>query len=717
MQAYGFDGRTYAINRSGAPVFGWPAFTSCAAIGQPVDAAYVCVPVEAVADAIEDIARAGIKAAVVLTSGYSETGVDGARAQRELAARATALGIHLLGPNCLGFANLVERSAITAIPPRGALLPGGHVSLVCQSGATAAEIVEFTQQQGIALNFFAATGNEAQVAIADVVDYLVDDPATRVIMIFAETIRNTRRFSSAAERAFAARKPIVVLKAGSSEVAASVAKAHTGSLVGDDRVFTAACHKLNVIRVTSLEDLVITAGLLAQTGPLRAGGVGIASISGGACTLIGDQAEASGLPLPAFAPATIEKLRGVLPGYAATLNPLDVTGAAVRDPGLFEKAMAILGEDPGIAIRLCVLNLPYLDGMTTPTPQMFAAVGRGLSAGPTPGLLTVQTLKPVSDVSRRIMKENGIPGVTGGLDHTVRAAARAIWWSARVRAASAMIADATATSSAAPDTNAAGAADTASGTRAAPGATTANATGTAAAAKTARAAPKAAHFPSTERAVLDYLSTFNVPVIPSEITSTPDEAVQCARRFGGRVVLKIASPDITHKTDVGGVRLRLEGDAEVSDAWMQINFAVRKAMPQARIDGISVSPMRETGIELLVGTTRDPDWGMVIAVGLGGIWVEALQDTAVRLLPVERADVVEMLTSLRAAKVLQGFRGTPAADLQAIADVVVNIGAAALALGPDAQSLEINPLLVTGSRVEALDGLVVWSESAVAGSK
>jgi acyl-CoA synthetase (NDP forming) len=682
MQAYGFAGKTYAINRSGAPVFGWPTFTSCAAIGQPVDAAYVCVPVESVAEAIEDIARAGIKAAVVLTSGYSETGDDGARAQREMAERATALGIHLLGPNCLGFANIVERSAITAIPPRGALLPGGHVSLVCQSGATAAEIVEFTQQQGIALNFFATTGNEAQVAIADVVDYLVDDPATRVIMIFAETIRNTERFTSAAVRAFAARKPIVVLKAGSSEVAASVAKAHTGSLVGDDRVFTAACRKLNIIRVTSLEDLVITAGLLAQTGPLRAGGAGIASISGGACTLIGDQAEASGLPLPAFAPATIEKLHAVLPGYAATLNPLDVTGAAVRDPTLFEKAMAILGEDPGIAIRLCVLNLPYLEGMTTPTPQMFAAVGRGLSAGPTPALLTVQTLKPVSDVSRRIMKENGIPGVTGGLDHTVRAAAQAIWWSARVRAAGATIADA--------------------------------ATNTARTAQRNGTAPTAARLPCTERAVLDYLSTYNVPVIPSELTRTPDEAVQCARRFGGAVVLKIASPDIAHKTDVGGVRLRLESDAQVCDAWKQINSAVQNAMPQARIDGISVSPMRDTGIELFVGTTRDPDGGMVIAVGLGGIWVEALQDTAVRLLPVEHADVIEMLASLRAAKVLQGFRGAPAADLHAIADVVVNIGAAALALGPDAQSLEINPLLVAGSRVEALDGLIVWSESVLA---
>jgi acyl-CoA synthetase (NDP forming) len=361
----------------------------------------------------------------------------------------------------------------------------------------------------------------------------------------------------------------------------------------------------------------------------------------------------------------------------------------VRDPTLFEKAMSVLADDPGIAIRLCVLNLPYLEGMTTPTAQMFAAVGRGLSAGTTPGLLTVQTLKPVSDVSRRIMKEHGIPGVTGGLDHAVRAVAQAIWWSEQLRRA------------AAETTAAPGATATSAGAPA-----TANNSGPAG---TVSDGPST-HFPSSERAVLDYLATFNVPVIPSEITHTPEDAAECARRFGGRVVLKIASADISHKTDVGGVRLRLEGDAQIKDAWKQIDTTVRKNVPQARIDGISVSPMRDEGIELFVGIKRDPDWGMVIAVGLGGIWVEALQDTAVRLLPVDRQDVLEMLGSLRAARVLQGFRGAPAADLQALADVVVNIGTAALALGPAAESLEINPLRVSGSRVEALDGLIVWHE-------
>lgn len=666
MRAYGFEGPMYAVNRSGAAVFGMPGFTSCGAIPHRVDAAYISVPIDAVPEAIEDLTRANIRAAVVLTSGYGEAGAEGLRKQQALAEQAAAKGIVMLGPNCLGFANVAHRSAITAIPPRGALRDGGRVSFVCQSGATAAEILEFMQQQGVGVSFFAATGNEAQITVAEIVDYLVVDEATRVIMVFAESIRNSARFAAAARRALAAAKPIVVLKVGASELAASVAKAHTGSLVGDDRVFSAACRQLGMIRVHSLEDLVVTAALLAHTGPLRAGGAGITSISGGACTLISDQAEAAGLSLPAFALETVAALREVLPDYASTLNPLDVTGAAVRDATIFEKTLVILARDPAIAVRLCVLNLPHAEGVSTPTPAMLAAVGRGLRTGDSPGLLSVQTIKPVTDVSRRLMREADIPAVTGGLDHATRALGQAIWWSARQRHRRE--------------------------TPAPPG----------------RAAKPLGKDASSEREVLEYLSQFGVGVIPSRLARSADEAVAHARQLGGRVALKVASADIAHKTEVGGVRLRIEGDGAAA-AYREIDASVRRARPDARIDGVLVSPMRESGIELFVGAARDADWGMVIAVGVGGIWVEALRDTAVRVLPVDRDDVIEMLESLRAVRILRGFRGAPAADLDAIAAAVVRIGDAALALGSSVASLEINPLLVDGARVEALDGLVVWA--------
>ena len=213
--------------------------------------------------------------------------------------------------------------------------------------------------------------------------------------------------------------------------------------------------------------------------------------------------------------------------------------------------------------------------------------------------------------------------------------------------------------------------------------------------------------PKSEREVLTYLEGFGVPVIPAEIATTADEAARIARRFGGRVALKIASPEIAHKTEVGGVRLRVSGDQDVRNAWNEITTSVRSALPHARIDGVIVSPMRDGGTELFVGVTRDAQWGMAIAVGLGGVWVEVLKDTAVRLLPVNPSEAREMLAGLRGHALLQGFRGAPPADLIALADVIVAIGNAALALGPAAVALEVNPLLVCGGHVEALDGLVV----------
>jgi acetate---CoA ligase (ADP-forming) len=673
LQSYGFQGQTYAINRTGSQVFGWPGFTSCEAIGKHVDAAFICVPVDAVASVLEDMGRAGIKGAVILTAGYAETGTGGADAQDAIVARANSLGISVLGPNCLGFANIASQAAITAILPRGPLLTGGRTALLCQSGATAAEVLEFSQQQGIALSFFAATGNEAQIAIADVMDYLVADPDTSVIMVAAESIRRPEQFAAAARRALAASKPVIVLKAGSSALASHVAKAHTGALVGDDRVFSAVCQKLGIIRVHSLEDLVITAGLLVQTGPLPPGGAGVASISGGACTYISDHADVAGLSLPEFSADTVGKLRAVLPDYATTLNPLDVTGGAVRDPSILEKSLAILGEDPAIAIRICVLNLPHLEGLTTPTPAMLTAAGNGLRGGASAGVLCVQTLKPVTEVSRKLMTEHGIPAITGGLDHAVRAIACALWWSDKRRGES------EASSAATPIRQSTGAVDP-------------------------------AKLPKSEREVLTYLAGFGVPVIPAEIATTAEEAAQIARRFGGHVVLKIASADIAHKTEVGGVRLRVSGDQDVRNAWNEITTSVRSALPHARIDGVIVSPMRDGGTELFVGVTRDAQWGMAIAIGLGGVWVEVLKDTAVRLLPVNTAEVREMLASLRGHALLQGFRGAPPADLLALADAIVAIGKAALALGPAAVALEVNPLLVCGGRVEALDGLVVARE-------
>lgn len=672
---YEFDGKLYAVNARGTSAHGLPGFASCRAIGEPVDSAYFFVPLDGMFEALADAAAAGIRSGVILTSGFAETGEEGRKLQLQLATFADTHGMKLLGPNSLGFANFSERSAVSAVMPPGKPLMDGGVALISQSGATIYEIASFAYQENIGLSFMVATGNEAQVNVSDIIDYLIEDPNTRAIAIFAEHIKDTKGFIAAGEKALAAGKPIVIMKVGKSELTGQIAKAHTGSLVGDDRVFDAACQQLGVIRVNSIEDLVFTAGLLAQIGPLKKPGVGVVSISGGACGLIADRAAEENVLLPQFALQTVAELREIISSYGSTINPLDITGAAIRDFSLFEKELTIIGRDPSVGLTLCVYPLPERadESATFNMLPAFAYMGRGLTANDTPGLLLHQCIKPVTVYGRSVMKEAGIPGIAVGIDNTMRALGKITWWSSLLQ-------------------------------------------------KKREKSPPAPSGkllpgnvrPRSEREVLDFLEGFGVPVVPAMVAKTAEEAVTAARQMGGSVALKIASPDIAHKTEIGGVRLGVAGDGPVIQAFQEIDAKARAACPDAQIDGIIVSPMRGGGVELMVGTARDPEWGPVIVVGLGGVWVEVLRDTALRLLPITRNDVVEMLSSLRAAKLLQGFRGAPVVDLDAVADVIVRIGNAALALGPDLVTLECNPLLVIGNKVEALDGLTVWTDATPA---
>jgi acyl-CoA synthetase (NDP forming) len=627
-----------------------------------VDIAYLFVPIEAIVEAFTDVLAAGIKAIVILTSGFAETGEQGAALQSLLVQMAREAGATFLGPNCLGFSNLTIKASLTPAPNFLPLLPP-KIGLVSQSGATNAQIADLAYDLNAGISIYIATGNEAMLDIAACVDFLVDDDNTRVIMVFAESIKDTATFSSAAKRALAKRKAIVMLKVGTSELTALVAAAHTGSLVGDEQVFDAACRQLGVIRVHSLEDLVTTAALLSFTGPLSPPGVGVVSISGGACTLIADRAERYGVELPVFSEHSKNALRAMLPSAEDPLNPFDITGIAMRDPSLFDQALRTVAGDPRVGFIAAVYEMPWNDKWHK-VPQI-EAIGKALSSISKPSAMLNQAFRPLTQKSRDIMVETGVPAVFGGIEAVIKALGEITVWSRRMNAAEpALPVDAPAL---------------------------------------------ATTLPHGEREVLEYLGRRRVPVIASRMARNRADAVAIAATVAGPVALKIASPDIAHKSDVGGVALGVTGEAAVGIAFDTIMNSVRHARPDAAIDGILVSPMRSNGVELLVGTVRDPQWGPVMAVGLGGIWVEALDDTQLTLLPATADEVKTLLMRLRGVKLLQGFRGMPPADIDKLAEVVAAIGDAALALGPDLQTLEVNPLWVRESQVEALDGLAVWS--------
>lgn len=661
---FGFDGGAFAVNRRGGDVMGLKGFQSCRDIEGDIDVAFIFVPQPAVIEAMEDAAAAGIRNAVILTSGYSETGPEGVELQQQLLDKAHDLGMNIWGPNSLGFNNVSAGAPVSSIPAALPALPP-KIAIVSQSGATASELNEFAHSQNIGASFVAATGNEGQLSLADIVDYLVDHQPTRAIAVFAESIRNPEVFERAASRARSARKPIVMLKVGRSELASKVAMAHTGSLAGDDKVFDAVCERLGIIRVYSTEDLVNTAGLLAVTGPLPRSGLGFISISGGACTLIADGAEAAGVCLPTLSEEITRELQSQISDYASSLNPLDVTGAAVRDPSLMERLIPIVASAPDIGLLGINMDVPTKEG-SVGLPSALHAIGRAVKSLDKPAVMITTTTKTLTDVSRSAIAEHGLPHIICGIDPALRAIANAVWWSGEVtRPARPLLLK--------------GMKD---------------------------AKNQVSPLPKTERQVLDYLSDRGVPVIPAIVASSRTEAE--AITMEGPLVMKILSADIAHKTEVGGVMLNI-ATKELGASYDAIREAVTAACPNADIEGVIISPMREAGLELLVGITSDDTWGPILTVGFGGVLVEVLADVAIAPLPVSSEDVVAMLKKLRGAKLLSGYRNSETADMQKLADIIAAIGAAAVALGPELQSLEINPLLVRGANIEALDGLALWA--------
>ncbi|MCB4825396.1 acetate--CoA ligase family protein [Roseicella aerolata] len=667
FERIGFTGRIHPVSRKGGLVHGLPAATSCAAIGEPVDAALLMVPEGAIAQAFADMNAAGVRNAVVLTSGFAEIGAEGAAKQEALLAAARAEGVTLLGPNCLGFINYADQVPIWTTQPPMPVIRGGAIGIVSQSGATAGFIAAFAHRQGIGLSYQVSTGNEADVNVARVVDFLVDDPATKVIGLFLETVHDAPLLAEAARRALAAGKPIVAIKIGASETAARAAEAHTGSLVGDDRVFDAVCRQVGIIRVSSIEDLVFTAALLAQLGHVRDRRLGLVSISGGVCEMAADHAEAAGVMVPRLAEPTKEALREVLPAFGTPNNPLDVTGGAMLDASLFARSLPAFGADPAIGLIACFMDLPDTpEDIAGYRGEIVRQIGAGFRASGKPCVMLSVMTRPVMEPGRALLAETGITYLGSGVQHGLAAIGRAFAWAERQE-------------------------------RGLP-------------AMPAAPAP-ARERPGSEHATLDYLGRRGVPVVPLTLARSAAEAVAAAGALGGPAVLKIASPDIAHKSDIGGVLLNLAGPAAVGEGFQHIMARVRAARPEAAIEGVLVAPMRAGGgVELFVGVLRDPLWGPAIAVGLGGIWVELLRDTAIRLLPVTPAEVLEMFSELRGAKLLDGYRGTPGIDRQATADAIARIGDAALALGPGLASLEVNPLRATAEGAEALDALAIWTE-------
>ena len=663
-----FGGPLIPVHPVHETVFGRPAVRSLRDLPEPVDLAFIMAPLEAVEDVLDDAGAAGVRGAVVLASGYREVGGEGLALQERLVARAAKHGITLLGPNCLGFLNAHARAAPFALTIPVPLL-AGPVGIALQSGALASVLLAFAKAHAIGVSTLASLGNEAMISTTDVISYLVADERTKVIALFLEQIGDPAAFASAAASAGEAGKPIVALKVGSSQAGSAAALAHTGSIAGDDAVVGAALRQLNVVRVTSVEELLTTAALLGYCRRPAGRRMGAVTTSGGACDLIADRAAGLGIELPSFSPPVAAGIEPLLPPFAEVRNPLDVTGyflanrrttALTPVDSALDQAVADQGLDFVLYSGLSLPDVrPADEAAARAFEERVAWLAGRIATAPVPVIPITPTCADLSEYSRELLGQHGVH-ILGGIDLGVQAVANALGW-AEGR-----------------------------GRGWAP-------------AKVSGSATWSVNGAWPEAASRSLLKKNEVPLVPLELVSSADEAVRAAGRLGFPVAVKISSAAIAHKSELGAVVLGLRDEAEVAAAYERVVTAAG----DAPVDGVTVSAMRQGGVELLAGVTVDPIFGPVLAVGLGGVWVEVLKDVSLRVLPADQAEVLRMLGELRGAELLRGARGQVPADLDKLAGVIASVGAAALSLGGALRSLEVNPLWVNGDQIEALDVLVI----------
>jgi len=661
LLAKGYPGRVYPVNPKYRQIAGVRCYPSVEAIPDPVDLAIVALPAGAVAAALRSLGGKGVPAAVVFSSGFGEMGAEGAESERELVRIAAQSGLRICGPNCLGLINAFERVIATFGQFADGETPAGPVGFVTQSGAFGTAIAALARRRGLGLGYFVNTGNEADVGFAEVMREVISDERIRVGAGYIEGLTDGTSLVELARFALDIGKPLVLTKVGRSRAGERAAASHTGSLAGEDAVFGGIVHQFGIVRSRNEEHMLDQVEAFAHCALPAGRGLGIVTQSGGAGVLMADRAEDLGLEVPVLTESTQARLRSVIPAFGTTANPVDVTGQFIADPRLLEESVLIVLDDPGVHAGIVWLQL--MDAHVDTLVGIFERI-RARAAKP-----FVVCWVAASERALVALRERGI-AVLRGAEPAVDAIAGL---AEHALARRAWLEDA--------------------GSREA-------------------ALPAAAELPAHSGLVptLDaarLLTDAGITLASVRLARSAEEAVRAASELGYPVALKIESPDIAHKTDAGGVRLGLRDADEVARAWEAMMEGVRATRPKARIDGAILQPMIAEGIELVVGLRHDPVFGTIVMVGLGGILVEVLRDVAFRLAPVTEAEARAMLETLSGRSVLDGVRGTPAADRAAIARFVSAVSRFGAAVGPRLRELDLNPVRVHGSKVVALDCLLV----------
>ncbi|HVR51456.1 MAG TPA: acetate--CoA ligase family protein [Pseudorhodoferax sp.] len=683
QRRFGFDGALYPVNPNAERIQDLPAWPSLRAIGQPVDLAILAVPSALVESALDDAIAAGVRGVVLFSSGFAEIGADGAAAQARLGDKARAAGVRLIGPNCLGFMNLARHVYATFTPaPNAGRVAAGRIGLVSQSGAFGAYAYAMARARGVGLSLWATTGNEADVQLADCLAWLAQDPGTDVIMGYIEGCRDGPRLRAALALAQAAGKPVVMVKVGSTALGAQAAASHTAALAGDDAVYDAIFRRYGVLRARTLTEFFDLAHSAAVAVRPRDRSIGLFTVSGGVGALMADDASAQGLDLLPLSEEAQNRLRGWVP-FAAPRNPVDITGQVTNDLSLMERTARVMLDDQGFASWMGFFAAGGASDQFWPVLRALVAALR--EAYPDTLLAVSTLLTPERRAELEALRCLVFADPSDGI-RTIAALASLPRAGQAPAAAASASAPASAPAPVPP-----------------PGGTLTLAPGA-----------------LSEPAALALLAEAGVPVVAHRLVHSADAAVAAAEALvgaegaqDGAVAVKIVSADILHKSDVGGVALGVRGAEQVRAAFERTRERARAACPQAVLDGAIVARMATgDGVECIAGVHRDPVFGPVLVFGLGGIHVETLRDVVLRPLPLAPGDAQAMPRALRGFAILNGARGKPAVDLDAIAATLDALAAFALRAGDTLASVDINPLIARprgqGGCV-AVDALVVGS--------
>ena len=670
---HGYKGKLFPVNPNRDTVRNLKCYHSVLDIPEEVDAAVIVVPAATVPNVLEDCAGKGVKAAVIGVSGFAELDEEGKKRQDKIAEIAKRTGMRVCGPNTNGLLNVHESISLGYSFAQEVVIPG-RLGYVSQSGALLSATVPRFTHRGVGMSYFVGAGNQADLEVFDYVRYLIDDKNTDAIAIYVEGFNNPNKFLDVADLALEKGKPIAMLKVGRSELAAKAAKSHTGSLAGSDAVVDAICKQRGIARVNDFDELIAVSSAFLKCKSPKGKRVGVISSSGGAIGMVADCAIGTELHFTDISAKTKEEATKALPWYGEFRSPFDIAGAGSRATQELELARAAVNyvlNDVNVDILLATITPMERRG----TQNYLQAIVEASKSSEKPVVL----FSPMGNLREEevdIFARGDIPMFMDSAE-CVKALDSLIKFSQKLERHK-------------------------------------GAEGFYESSLSVNLEELKERLAKSKRRILseheskEVLSRYDIASTKEAVASSHEEAIEIADKLGYPVVLKIDSPDITHKTEVSAIKLGISNQTELRNAYNEIIANSKKYVSEARIGGVLVQEMIKEAREVIVGMSHDPQFGPVIMFGLGGIFVEILKDISLRVAPLSRADAEEMVKEVRGNEILKAFRGKPEADIESIVEVLLKLSRMAIELEDVISEIDINPLMVLGrgEGVKAADALI-----------